>query len=75
MVMNRAEAVPVVAVSIILVVYAVLIFFETWLVMAGLIFTLSPILVMWLVYNVIRNGKYSGRELDENEEWGYTDRA
>jgi hypothetical protein len=43
--------------------------------MAGLIFTLSPILVMWLVYNVIRNGKYSGRELDENEEWGYTDRA
>jgi hypothetical protein len=24
-----------------------------------------------MVYNVIRYGKYTGRELKEDEEWGY----
>ena len=37
-------------------------------------FFLSPILLVSLAYSIIRYGKYSGKELDENQEWGYQDR-
>ena len=38
-----------------------------------LMFSLSPILIIWMVYTVIRYGKYTGKELKPNEEWGYED--
>jgi hypothetical protein len=34
-------------------------------------FLFSPVVVIAMVYNVIRYGKYTGRELKEDEEWGY----
>jgi hypothetical protein len=37
------------------------------------LFLLSPFVVLYMVYMVIRYGVYSGRELDEDEEWGYED--
>ena len=37
-------------------------------------FLFSPLIVLWLVYTVIRHGRYTGRELDEQEEFGYQDR-
>ncbi len=72
--MNRRETIPVFVVSLLLLAYALLVLLEpgSWLI--GLIFLLSPVLVIWLVCNVIRFGEYQGRELRGNEEWGYTDR-
>ena len=36
-------------------------------------FLLSPLVVAYMVYTVIRYGKYAGKELNEDEEWGYED--
>lgn len=38
------------------------------------LFLFSPLVVIGMVYTVIRYGKFTGRELKENEEWGYEDR-
>jgi hypothetical protein len=37
-------------------------------------FVLSPFLVIWMAYTILRYGKYDDRELRENEEWGYQDK-
>lgn len=42
--------------------------------LAAAIFVMSPLLVIWLAYTVIRWGDYKGRELAEGEEWGYQDK-
>lgn len=38
-----------------------------------LLFSLSPILVLWMVYSILKYGKYTGKILAENEEWAYQD--
>lgn len=35
---------------------------------------LSPLLLIWLAYTVIRYGRFTGRELKGGEEFGYEDR-
>jgi O-antigen/teichoic acid export membrane protein len=37
------------------------------------LFLLSPFVVIYMVYSVLRFGKYSGKEMSEGEEWGYED--
>ena len=37
------------------------------------LFLLSPMLLLYLFYSVIRHGHFSGKELKEGEEWGYED--
>ena len=37
------------------------------------LFLLSPFVIIYMVYMVIRYGEYSGRGLEEGEEWGYED--
>jgi hypothetical protein len=37
------------------------------------LFLFSPLLLLYLVYSVIRHGQYNGKELAEDEEWGYED--
>ena len=64
----------VVVVSIILLVYCILINFNIFLPLVYFIFAISPFLVMWMAYSVIRYGNYGGRELNEDEEWGYQDK-
>jgi len=41
----------------------------------SVMFLLSPFIVIWMAYTIIRYGKYDGRQLEENEEWGYQDRT
>jgi len=72
--MNKSEAIPVIAVSVILLIYLFMILSGSNSFLIGFIFSLSPFLVMWLVYSVIKDGNYTGRELEENEEYGYTDK-
>jgi len=39
----------------------------------AVLFFLSPSVLVWLAYTVIRHEKYSGTDLKEDEEWGYGD--
>ena len=74
MVMLKNSTFAVITVSLLLLFYVVLL--QTgWLApLAGLVYALSPLLMLWLVYTVIRYGRYSGKELQQDEEWGYQDR-
>jgi len=65
----------VAAVTVILLIYCILIGFNISLPVAYLIFGISPILITWLVYTIIRFGKYKGKEFGTGEEWGYQDRT
>ena len=65
---------PVILVSILLVVYTILLFTGWSPVATGILFFLSPFLVIWMVYRIIRYDNYSGKELNEGEEWGYADK-
>jgi len=72
--MNNKEMVPVITVTSLLIIYTILIFIGSSLTIINSIFIASPFLIVWMVYSVIRFGKYMGRELSENEEWGYADK-
>ena len=61
-------------VSIILLIYCVLIGFNIALPVAYLIFSVSPLLLGWLAYTIIRFGIYKGKEFHTDQEWGYEDR-
>lgn len=61
-------------ISIILLVYCVLVGFNISLPVAFFIFSISPFLVAWLAYTIIRFGIYEGKEFPEDEEWGYQDK-
>jgi len=72
--MNRKEIIPVIMVTSLLIIYTVLISIESFLTLVNIIFIASPFLIVWMVYGVLHFGKYKGRELNENEEWGYADK-
>lgn len=40
----------------------------------GIMFLLSPFMVIWMAYTILRYAPYNGRELKEDEEWGYGDK-
>ncbi len=61
-------------VSFILLVYATLGAFQIFPGFVLLIFSLSPLFVIWMVWVVLKYGTYDGRELKEGEEYGYGDR-
>jgi hypothetical protein len=41
----------------------------------GALFSLSPLVVIWMVVQVLKHGHYTGKELEDGEEFGYEDRA
>jgi hypothetical protein len=41
----------------------------------GAMFLLSPFLVGWMAYTILKHAPYKGRELAADEEWGYGDRT
>jgi hypothetical protein len=38
-------------------------------------FSLSPFLVIWMAYTILKYAPFNGRELKENEEYGYQDKT
>jgi hypothetical protein len=58
-----------------LVVYTVMHQLGAPLEILAYMFILSPLIVGWMAYTIIRYAPFDGRELDENEEWGYSDRS
>jgi hypothetical protein len=61
-------------VTICLVVFHICITTGNYRNLAALIFLLSPFLIAWLAYTIMKYGKYSGPELRDDEEWGYQDK-
>ena len=60
--------------TIYLVTYTILFQLEAPLPLLGTMFLLSPVLVIWMAYTILKHGKYSGKELMEDQEWGYVDK-
>jgi len=70
---KRSVSFPVTLVTILLIVHTVLLVTGWSMVLTGILFLLSPFLVIWMVYRVIRYDSYHGKELND-EEWGYADK-
>ena len=58
----------------VLLLYCVLIGFDLSISLVNFIFAISPFLLLWMTYTIIRHGIYNGKELQEAEEWGYQDK-
>jgi len=58
----------------VLLLYCILIGFNLLLPIVNVVFASSPFLLLWMCYSIIRHGIYHGKELRENEEWGYQDK-
>ncbi len=71
--MKKAEWIPVLFVSVVLVVYLVMEFLNLSPAITHFTFSLSPLLIVWLVFSIIRYGDKNVRELKSDEEWGYAD--
>lgn len=71
----KTTAVKAVAiVSVVLAVYTLLGALNAPYPFMALIFSLSPFLMVWMVWNVLKDDGCKVRELAEGEEWGYADR-
>lgn len=57
-----------------LLIYVVLFDTGASLQVLSAMFALSPIPVLVVVYQVLRNATYTGKELEEGEEFGYADK-
>ena len=72
----KTSAVKAVAVvTAVLVVYTLLGAVDAPYRLIALIFTLSPFLMVWMVWNVLADDSHKVAELAEGEEWGYADRS
>jgi hypothetical protein len=56
-----------------LVTYIILLSIQSTLIYAIGMLLFSPVLVLWMVYTVLKYGKYDGKELG-NDEFGYHDK-
>ena len=63
----------IIIVTTILVIRSCLAFTEIDLEIAGVIFISSPLFVIWMAINVLRDKKYTGSDFRNDEEWGYAD--
>jgi hypothetical protein len=71
--MLRNPAFATTFVTVYLIIYTVLFHTGAPEAVITAMFAASPFLVIWMAITIMRFGKYSGRELDDNEEWGYQD--
>lgn len=72
--MLKNSSFSITAVTVYLVVYCILLRIESTQSIGVLMFVISPFLLIWMVYTILKYGVYTGRELAEDEEYGYEDR-
>jgi hypothetical protein len=58
--------------SILLFIYCLLLLRNSPV--AYFIFSISPFLILWTAYTIIRFGIFKSKELADDEEWGYCDK-
>ncbi|KIC90585.1 hypothetical protein [Flavihumibacter sp. ZG627] len=71
--MNRSVIVAIIA-TLYLLVYIILYVLGAGSGLVTILFTLSPLVVLWLVFTVLKDDSVPVRELEDGEEWGYADR-
>jgi len=57
-----------------LLLYCILLQFDTLFPLAWALLLLSPLMLIILFYHIIRRAPYTGRELSADEEFGYQDK-
>jgi hypothetical protein len=72
--MFRKPMFAVITVSVVLIAHCVLLNTNAPRSISYFIFSISPFLLIWLAYTVLRFGTYHGTGLGE-EEWGYQDKS
>jgi len=72
--MLRKDIFSVYAVTFYLFVYSILLQFATTVGYGIIMLSFSPLLVCWMVYSVLKHGKYNGKELGD-DEFGYQDKT
>ena len=72
--MLKHPAISTLFATVYLVVYVVLLQFNLANNFTTILFFFSPVLLCLLAYSIIRYVTYDGKELDEDEHWGYQDR-
>ena len=73
--MNRKEKIPVFIVSGLLLLQCWLVFYAPNSRLINIISFLSPLFILWMVYGILRFGKYMGKDLSANDEFGYADKS
>lgn len=71
--MLRNDTFSVVFVTLFVFIYCVLLQFESTLSFAIGMLLFSPFLIFWMVYTILKYGKYNGKELGK-DEFGYQDK-
>lgn len=71
--MWRNDLFAVCVVTLYLVVFCILLQITATQGLALLMFALSPLFICWMVYTVLKYGKYNGLELGKRE-FGYQDK-
>jgi hypothetical protein len=70
----KPESIAIGVVTLLLVVYTTFASLNVFLGFVFLTASLSPLLIIWMVWVVIKHGEYRGPELKENQEYGYLDK-
>lgn len=55
------------------IIYVLVLQFERSSFLTLILFSLSPFIILWLAYTIIRYGSYQGKDLKQDEHWGYQD--
>jgi hypothetical protein len=69
----KHETIAVAGVSLILLFYTMFASTGVLLNWVALVFAVSPVLIVWMVWVVLKYGEFHGEELDEEQEFGYVD--
>lgn len=72
--MLRNSAFSIALTSVYLLVFVGLLHQEVSLRLIMLLFSLAPFLLVWMIWTVLKDGRYSGGPLGPDREWGYQDR-
>jgi len=70
----KHDTIAVAGVSLLLLIYTMFASLELFLSFVYLIFAVSPVLIIWMVWVVLKFGEYEGNELANKQEFGYEDR-
>jgi membrane protein implicated in regulation of membrane protease activity len=61
-------------VTAMLLLYIILISIDVPLRITGLLFSISPLFLTWMVVSVLKSKTNNTKDLAEGEEWGYADK-
>ncbi|MFY7652395.1 MAG: hypothetical protein ACOVQE_06810 [Chitinophagaceae bacterium] len=70
----KPDKTAAIIVTIYLLVYTILHQVGASATLISVLFIFSPFLVGWMVYTILKKGAFKGKELTNDEEFGYQDK-